>query len=383
LTPTRIIPFRGRPSDPPSRPPPPPPVHTVADTLAALSAAVPPELVDARSLRGVMTAAAHLPAALTAWLYLETRLDRDGGPADGIYGVEGAAREILAGTNPAIRLPDALLGRREWQGVQALAGLWADPACPLHAAIDRVWLEFDGPAEGVILFGAPVPVVFVDFAAAAYAPERSVDTRMEVMRASLAPLLGDGLDGAVEAGLRRCLLALPAGATVPYAGVLLARGDAGVRLCVRGLPRGGVPGYLARAGWAGDGAELAAVLHALAEMCAGASTVDPANVHLDVSAEGVRPPIGLEYTFERAGQARGALRETAFLDRLVDAGLCTLGKRTGMLRWPGHTTQRFAHQLWRSVAVRRLNHVKAVHTPGQPLRAKAYAAVHVAYHPRA
>ncbi|MDB4949481.1 MAG: hypothetical protein JWM27_2130 [Gemmatimonadetes bacterium] len=378
MTPTRTIPFRAGPPVPP-----PPPAYTVADTLAALSAAIPPELVDARALRTVLATAAHLPAALTSWLYLETRLDRDGGPVDGIYGVEGAARDILAGTNPAIRLPEALLGREEWLHVQALAGRWADPASPLHRAIERVWLEYDAPGEGVTVFGAPVPVVFVDFAAAAYAPERSVDERTVTTSTALAPLFGGGLPSPLAAGLRRCMDALPPRAAVPYAGVLLSRGGDAVRLCVRGLRPGAVPGFLARAGWTGDGAELADRLAWLAEMRDQAATAHPANVHLDVSADGVLPAVGLEYTFERPGQARGVLRETAFLDRLVDAGLCTPTKHAGMLRWPGHTVQRFAHQLWRSVAVRRLNHVKAVHHPGADLLVKAYASVHLAYHPRA
>jgi hypothetical protein len=380
LSPTRTLPFR---AGPPAPPPPPPPAYTVADTLAALRESIPAELVDGYALRPVLATAAHLPAALTGWLYLETRLDRDGGPADGIYGVEGAARDILAGTNPAIHLPSALLDRGEWQRVRSLAERWADPASPLYPAIDRVWLEFDAPAQGVTAFGAPVPCVFVDFAAAAYSPARPVDERVDLARAALGPLFGGTLPSALEAGIRRCMEALPAGAAVPYAGVLLSRGDGSVRLCVRGLPAGSEPGFLAGLGWPGDGPELADRLARLAEMRRGAATLHPANLHLDVCADGVLPPVGLEYTFERPGQARGILRETAFLDRLVDAGLCTPGKRAGMLRWPGHTTQRLAHQLWRSVAVRRLNHVKAVHHPGAPLRVKAYASVHVAYHPRA
>ena len=41
---------------------------------------------------------------------------------------------------------------------------------------------------------------------------------------------------------------------------------------------------------------------------------DPALLHLDVGAEGVRPRMGLEYAFGRKEQARGRLAETAFLE---------------------------------------------------------------------
>jgi hypothetical protein len=147
--------------------------------------------------------------------------------------------------------------------------------------------------------------------------------------------------------------------------LLLSRRREAVRVCIMGLPPAELPRYLRAVGWSGS-------LGALADVTAPLG--DAAIVHLDLG-ERVLPTIGLEYVFARPSQVRGRIVETALLDALVERGLCDPAKRAGLERWPGVSLARLPHELWRSLVLRRLNHVKVVYEEGRPLEAKAYLCV--------
>lgn len=79
-----------------------------------------------------------------------------------------------------------------------------------------------------------------------------------------------------------------------------------------------------------------------------------------------------DHRIDRKAQFGGRLREAPFLDHLVDRGLCSKTQREALGEWPGGMTMQMRHQLWRAVVLRRVNHIKLVHRPGQPLGVKAY-----------
>src|SRR5206468_6747114 len=99
---------------------------TLAGTLDVIAPHVPPGLVPADAWVGVRRVAERLPAALTCWAYLESRLGRDDAPVDLIVGVEeGAGRDLLRGANPVLRLADGLAAHHERRRVAALCRAWA------------------------------------------------------------------------------------------------------------------------------------------------------------------------------------------------------------------------------------------------------------------
>jgi hypothetical protein len=90
----------------------------------------------------------------------------------------------------------------------------------------------------------------------------------------------------------------------------------------------------------------------------------------------VRPRLGLEYVFGPREQARGRLAETAFVRHLARRGLCTADEAAALAAFPGCTTEQLPHELWRSLVVRRVNHVKLVFDGALPPEAKGYLVLH-------
>jgi hypothetical protein len=342
-------------------------VESLAGTLAAIHARIPRHHAAGRER--LLRASARLPAALTRWIYLESHLGSDEPRVDLIVGIERDEAILLVDGRAALTLGAEPWSTPGWRGVRALCARWLDAGSPLHAGVERIWLEFDLPAGGD---APPVPGVFVDFAARG----SSAEERMELIATALAPLLGAPLPPSTAGALLRVLRAMPPGARAAYAGLLLPRGSPAVRLCVADVPRAGLPRFLADAGWPGDAGGLAATLDGLAPSRRGSAHPEPAIVHLDVDG-GVHARVGVEYVFTRQGQARGALTEVAFLDYLVASGLCTPAHRAALAAWPGASVEEFPHQPGESVAVRRVNHVKVVcGADGRPLAAKGYAYLH-------
>jgi hypothetical protein len=247
--------------------------------------------------------------------------------------------------------------------VAALCARWLAAGAPLERLVSHLWLEFDlGPGAAGSM---PRPSVFAGLRAGAAAGVDGKD----------AAVLIEWLSGAVSAGLgaetRRAALALLArgapGLHVPYVGVMAAREVPAVRVYFRGPTAAEVPGALAGAGWPGPASVLA---EALGELSTVPGAPPVGMLHVDVAA-GPLPRAGVEFLLARHPQLHGRLDETAFLDRLVEIGLCTPAGRDGLLAWPGVRRCALPHELWESVMVRRVNCVKLVCGPGG-LEAKGY-----------
>jgi hypothetical protein len=342
---------------------------SLAHTLDALAGYLPDVLVPAGGYRGAREVAAQLPAALTRWTYLECRLGGRPGPVDLIVEIDAAGRDILTGANRALAPGRGLEADPAWARVVEVCRRWADPASPLRRWVECLWLEFDaGPAPAR-------PGVFIGFAPCARG-EGSADERCARVAHALEALLGAPLGRVRLDALRRCHRHLPDGASVLYAGSLLPRGDGALRVCANGIGARELPGFLRAAGWPGPYAPLETLLPELHAVREGAALRDPALLHLDIGGEGVRPRIGLEYVFGWKAQARGRLAETAFVDHLAARGLCTPAEAAALAAFPGCATEQLPHELWRSLVVRRVNHVKLVLDGARPPEAKGYLVLH-------
>lgn len=341
-------------------------MYPLSATLDAYARFLPAALVPPAALEAVRGAAARLPAALSHRLCLECRLAEGAEGTDLICGVEAAGADIL-GAERAGLAPD-LAALEPWTRVRELCRLWRAPHALPAAALERVWLEFDAPPPGAR--GAPpVPGVFVDltpWACSHGSPERRCAVALEV----LAALLGSALPPEVAEGVLRCQRALPPGARIPYLGVLLPRGTDRVRLCVAGLGAGRLEEYLAAAGWPAFPA-LREALDGLETDASGRPVPAPALLHLDVGGGGPAA-VGLELAFPRRPQVRGELPGGRLLDALVERGLCAPARRDALRAWPGCSVERLPHELWSSVALRHLAHVKLVLEPERVREAKAY-----------
>ena len=346
---------------------------TLDGTFAAIAPQLPPSLVSADALERMLAVTRQLPAALTRFAYIECRLAANDPQVDVICDINDEGKLIIAGRNPVIGLPSRLLEHPAWQRIREFCRAWMDPALPLFKAIRSIWLEFDldRPPSDV-----PVPGVLIRFEGGTY-QETSITESQKylILRDVVLPLLLDGpVEPAMRTGLQRTFEHLPPLAQLTEAGVMLQRSVDVVRLCFRKLPEDRLADYLTSIGWDGDLAALATTLKMFSQPAPPGRSRPMEVGYLDVDVgRAVHGTIGLEYFMDTGWQqlVRG-LPEKVWLDRLVDAGLCAPEKRDGLLIWPGYSYARFAHEVWPSIVLRHVNHIKLVLAPGQPLIAKAY-----------
>ena len=343
--------------------------YPLAGTLGLAARHAAASLVPGAARERVIWVAGRIPAALTRAAYLECRLHGGAGPVDLIFRVEKAGAEILAGRNAAIGPGHLRSGGPAWDAVSALCAAWLDARQPAWGLVRHLWVELDLDAPAAP--GAPpvpAPSVFV-----AFDDDRTAAMDADEVLASietvLAPLQREGMDRASRARVLGVLRRRPAGAAVPYAGIMLSRARQAVRVYLSRVPGGAVPALLDDVGWPEDEARDTA--RVLGEVDAGAAP-ELGMLHLDVLEGALLPRLGLEYTLERRPQVRGEIAERAFVDRLVECGLCRPERRDGLLAWPGYEVRTLRHELWPSWLVRRVNCIKLVHEPGREPQAKAY-----------
>lgn len=347
------------------------PLHTVARTIDQLAPQLPLALVGPAASSRLRLAADSLPAALTSWIYLECRLRRDAQQVDLIVRVDQRGRDILSGDNPVIEVDFALQRHPVWRGVRALARGWSDPSSTLHRGVERIWLEFDLHEADItrMTSALPAPGVFIEFTREVYA-QHSRENRASVALAALRAFMPDGMAPAMLRYLRRCWELLPSGTAIPYVGVFPARGSSAVRVCIAGLGDADLPGYLRALRWPGSYRDL---LRAIAAFLPPVHVPRPrmAIINLDVVQE-LDTRVGIEYVLSHAAQLRGSILEKEFLDHLVRSGSCTAAKCDALLGWPATSLQSMPHELWRSRASRRVNHLKLAYADGELPEVKAY-----------
>lgn len=347
-------------------------------TVRCVARQLPQAIADDAARARLEAVATQLPASLSNCLYFEAPLSAASQRVDFIVRVDAAERALLANLAPrpdhaGHRIPVAQ--RHIWSRVHRLAAEWSGPDSLMAESVRTVWLEFDVDpvATGMREPAAPIPPsVFVDFATAA-SRHRSRGRRFEMVAAAIAPLVDRPVLHHRLASIERCVHALPAAWTVVSVGVLLPRGGSTVRLCVLGGSGSDLEHLLDAVGWPGDVAWLRSLRRSLG--ACGADAEPPVTlVHFDIGSS-MEPRLGIEHRFERRLQTRGVIREASFLDRLVDCGLCSAEKRDALLAWPGCSPARLPHELWESVASRRVNHVKLMCDDAGGWSAKAYLTV--------
>ncbi|MCP3100114.1 hypothetical protein LZ198_14655 [Myxococcus sp. K15C18031901] len=340
--------------------------RSMEDYLRLAVPSVPSALISAESLAPILALARRLPPCSSSGF--ECRLGDDAPVADFLVNLLPAdgSRAAFAGHHPDHQPPDAFLHSPVWQRVRDYCRAWAQPDSPLHQRIRDMWLEFDQEQ-----FHSPVPIPGVFFG-----PEQPVADIAATVCDSLALLRGPDR-AALPPALQRCLERLPGAPRVEQVGMMFSRQTDALRLCIRGVPLRGLGEALRHVGWEGQAGPLDAVLERTLPF------VDDVTLDIDVG-DGLHPKLGLECILDKDPSPA---RWKRWLDQLVEDGLCTPAKRDALLTWPGMLTAlntrgwpenllRASEQLpgVHSGFARRINHLKLIHQPGQPLQVKAYLA---------
>ncbi|MEO8621106.1 MAG: hypothetical protein ABI625_08565 [bacterium] len=343
---------------------------------------LPQALVSDAARLGLRAVAAQLSASLSNSLYFEAPLDAESRRVDLIVRVDRIAgamltRHVSRSTNPSLQTGPI------WTRIHELAARWQSADSVLRAAGAAMWLEFDVEPDTCDRIttqreGCP-PGVFFDFTPAAYS-QRSRERRFELVVAALAPLTDSATKRDPRSAIRRCIDALPANAAISSVGVLLPRDASTIRLCVRGVAHHELANYLRAIGWPGSVQRLEQLIHTM-DTPEHAERPIAGLIHLDVGVE-LKPRVGIEYRFRRRVQVRGVVTETAFLERLVREGLCAPFKRDAMLTWPGCSLDQMPHELWTSLVLRRINHIKLMYDDARDPHAKGYLCMSHAFRAR-
>jgi hypothetical protein len=340
---------------------------SVADALDRLAPAADEALAGAARAR-LHALATHLPAALTRVVYLESWIGQPRPRLDLIVKIEPRDRDALVELVRSVLGPE-LRAQPGWADVASFARAWVAPASLLHDSLRAAWLEFD--LDPLIAPDAALrsPRVFVDFTREAQC-RPSVEARLDLATEVVWALSRSRARGTLEA-LRACLEHLPGGARLAYLGVFAGDGQVPVvRACVAGLAEN-LAAYLGAVGWPGDVDALARSLLGPLARAQGEGAQPVEVLHLDL-APGVRPRIGLEYTFPRPGRSGGVRSADTLLRQLVARGWCTARNRESLRSWPRRWVELMPHDIWHSRVTRQIGHVKIAYAPGECVVAKAY-----------
>ena len=377
---------------------------SVTDALQLSWPRVADALVSREARSRVADACRWLPAALTTGVYLECRLGRTaeaGRRADVIIHVTPDDAEIIAGTNPVLALPPALLDHHAWRLLQRFCRAWRAPDTRWRPLVEHLWLEFDiappiTAATEPTVGHAIAPLINVAADTGAHSMRESFGIRHPVpslfvglrpglrARADARPLarcireirtllLNDGASmAAPEPALQAALQAAPPEAEVPYAGFMLARQETACRLYLMHLRPDAWEVYLQLAGWPGAVGELADRFRPLIDPD-DARRVSPIGMgHVDVGPYGVGARVGFEFTCVRRQQRHPDGPLARLLRRATEHALCTPAQARALRAWPGGQRAQWPQQLWDSVVVRHVHCVKLVLDPGRRPEVKAY-----------
>jgi hypothetical protein len=341
---------------------------SLAGTIDHIAARLPHALIAPAALGRVRRLAESFPASLTSWIDLECRLRAGDPQVDLSVRIDARGRQQLAQHSGA-RLPSHAVA---WQRVAAFAQAWADPATATYRCVAAVWLEFD-LAEGADPASVP-PRMFIDLARHAGGAADGVGPigALGTVMAALAPVVGPRIPEWLRGGVGRCLEALPPSAELLYVGLPVDERLTSLRLCVLGLNERHCAEYL---GAVDCQSHVSSSGRALGTWRGRRRdhAVRGAMLHLDLDDRGrVGSRLGLEYPLRRRPQVMGVIADTDFLAELVACGVCTPDKRDAILAWPGCEVATLPHEIWPSLVMRRVSHVKVVSNREAPPEAKAY-----------
>lgn len=322
-----------------------------------------PQLVTPQAIAQIQALACRLPVASAA--LLECRLSDTDTEVD----------FHASFTHVPPNLTNQFLPNPAWQACQTLCHEWMDSSSGLHQSINNLILEFDLPKHPTdtppIEAISPSPYIM-------FKSEMTIS--LQALIQQTLELLQRPPDPSLMAKIQHCLHVLPKGATLANIGVWLARPHQAIRLTIKEIQFEQLPAYLEQIGWT----------HPTHALTAYTSTLSPFVHTLALAIDldpTLHPKIGLECfaTPEFHDQERWQ----HLIAHLVQTGLCSPAKQNALLDWSGFTQQVDCPDLWPanltygdllmgSNAVsffwRRINHIKLVYQPGQPLTAKAYLA---------
>jgi len=346
---------------------------SLQETLDAVRPVLPRAIVGDEAWARARAIARHMPDAVST-CYLECRLLPGDDRVDFMYSVNLPAgiADVVAGNNPDLDLPAALLEAPEWKRIRTFLRGWVSGEDGLRQFVPITWMEFD------IEFGTgeapdrPIPEVGFcvqpELAAGFEGVAPSLDS--EAFRAStwaaLHLLRGEAPDPGEQACFHRCLEALPDSGDLVHLGATIQRAVRGIRAVVQLAPAD-VTAYLSRIGWEGDPGRVEGALETLCVPREGLVKID-----VDICGA-VTPRFAVASEFSLDGDA-GYARAHLLLNRFVERDLCAPAKRDALREWTGSQRHKLPSLGW-PVTINRMLDLKITVHHEAHLEAKSYLGI--------
>lgn len=335
-------------------------LYSLKDSVQSIKSHLTP-LISPEAIKQLDSVSCYFPDAITSTYGFEYRLQPSDSVVDFAFQVTETGREILAGLNPHIHLPECFGKHPVWQQIQKFCAEWSDPSSLLHYFIADLWLEFDLKLDlHASTTDIPVPGLFFGLTSPASNSGISFSYPW-IWEQALPLLLGTTLAPALEEKFIDCIKQLPPQTSIFQVGLMFSRTVEAIRLCLVGSPLELLP-YLTQIGWTGPLEEVEKIVNSLSPY------VD--NIILDIDiGEQIYPRIGIEGIYLTRYQACVNGQWQSLLDYLTEQGLCVKETRDALLKYSGYT---LVKPLQQRIYVRGLNHIKLIYQSGQPLAAKVY-----------
>lgn len=338
--------------------------------LNLLRETIPPGLLSDEGYSRLAAVADLLPAALTNFWGLESRLHEMSPLTDILLEIKRntPGHRLLVG-QCASGLDQLYRMYPLWRQIRSFAAQWVQDQSLLNKHILNLWLEFD--TEKPVSLEAAIeliglPSVFLGF--------RSADQTLGELRELLSQT-GDFLQipGEVLENVVSFIGSIPPPGQLFQLGSMLGRHCRDIRLCINKLNPVLIPDWLKDMGWQGHAQALKAFLDMLTPI------VRTMAVDLNLTETGISEKIGIECYLDWDRNDTGTW--SSFLDRVSEYVHIHPSKRSGLLRYPGEvllpvSRRKEASDTLSLLLFKMIHHVKLGFYDGGITDAKAYLAIY-------
>jgi len=354
-----------------------------SDYLRLVESHIPEELISSQNFAEIRHLASNFNNDLTSFFGFETRLMNPDARSDYLIAVSArkGQRDALINLIKSDEF-SIFLEQPEWRQVAKFAMTWADPHSVLHEKILGLWLEFDTAEESI---DKPTPNVFLHTEPLYFDFPEDFKKCTWLTATALPLLTGHPLSKKLEQSFLNCIKRLPKGASLFHVGVMLSRPISSIRVVIKGIRPKQIVQYLKTVGLSYGAKELSLLIAELEKMA------NRIVLNFDVIENGIGQKIGIECSFypENNDQYQPEPRWGAFLDYLVEKGLCLPEKRDALINFLPDTNYEYISSLIKKEEplilatkilddkfipnlVRQMGHIKIVYCHNNPLEAKAY-----------
>ena len=338
--------------------------------LDLLHGTIPPELLNPDGYRRLTAVADMLPASLTNFWGLESRLHEPMPLTDILFEVKRntPGHRLLAGQYTS-SLDQLCRMYPLWQQIRSFAAQWIQHQSFMNKHILNLWLEFD--TEKPISWEAAggligLRSVFLGLRSA----ELTMDELHELLSQScdLLQISGETLENVIS-----FIGSIPQPGQLFQLGSMLGRPCRAIRLCINKLNPLLIPDWLKDMGWRGNAKALKAVFDMLAP------AVRTLAVDLNFTGTGISEKIGIECYLD--WDRKDTDNWADFLDELSEYVCIHPSKRSGLLRYPGEVPLPASRRKETSdtlslMLFKMIHHIKLGFHDGGITDAKAYLAIY-------